>query len=102
MMGYQGFHQSTPLSHDTHLISFRLHADEILNELNDNVLCKFFIDQADTPQQLKDYMHSIHAKQAIIIRLDDADVSSIFVAFFKVQLIFRFTSILLSNAITAV
>ena len=29
-------------------------------------------------------MHSIHAKQAIIIRLDDADVSSIFVAFFKV------------------
>ena len=88
LLSYDGlsgfFRQSTPLSHDTHLISFRLHADEILNELNDNVLCKFFIDQADTPQQLKDYMHSIHAKQAIIIRLDDADVSSIFVAFFKV------------------
>ncbi|MGC6367290.1 MAG: hypothetical protein ACON35_04745 [Candidatus Marinamargulisbacteria bacterium] len=77
-----GFYKNSSLFKTQSAESLILHSDDVLAQLNDNILCKFFIDDPKTPQVLYDHMQTIDVKQAILVRLDDGDLSSIFIAFF--------------------
>ncbi|MEC8678129.1 MAG: hypothetical protein VXX85_04675 [Candidatus Margulisiibacteriota bacterium] len=79
-----GFYKSTnKLNFNIEKLNLKLHLNIIHDYLKDNVSCKFSLNNTDTPPELNAAMLLIDANQAILLRVDDSDDSSIIILFFE-------------------
>ena len=87
-----GFYKSTnKLNFNIEKLNLKLHLNIIHDYLKDNVSCKFSLNNTDTPPELNAAMLLIDANQAILLRVDDSDDSSIIILFLKQPLTYWIT-----------
>ncbi|MEC8678369.1 MAG: hypothetical protein VXX85_05910, partial [Candidatus Margulisiibacteriota bacterium] len=73
-----GFYKSTnKLNFNIEKLNIKLHINIINDYLKDNVSCKFSLNNTGTPSELQAAMLLINANQAVLLRVDDSDDSSI-------------------------
>jgi nitrogen-specific signal transduction histidine kinase len=79
-----GFYKSTnKLNFNIEKLNIKLHINIINDYLKDNISCKFLLNNTETPSELQAAMLLINANQAVLLRVDDSDDSSIIILFFK-------------------